>query len=200
MSEYEWSCIILTTFKSDKFIHRATFYTAAGKWCHIRACSRGRSGFFFWCLTEYLALVTSSSPSLSQLIVGLGFPWAEQLSRVLPPSFASTYCGGVVIKVGGAAERKKGKADENHSRAWTCYRAYVAISRRSINKYIVYVLTHKQVFLWDDVRWAITKPNITEGGRRLSSRRCWKHSPTFTGSSPHLSVWAGRQLPPHAVI
>lgn len=56
-------------------------------------------------LTVYFALVTSSSPSLSQLIMGLGFPWAEQLSRVLPPSFASTYCGGVAVNEGGAVER-----------------------------------------------------------------------------------------------
>lgn len=56
-------------------------------------------------LTEYFALVASSSPSLSQLIIGFGFPWAEQLSRVLPPSFASTYCGGVAVNEGGAAER-----------------------------------------------------------------------------------------------
>lgn len=56
-------------------------------------------------LTVYFALVTSSSPSLSQLIIGLGFPWAEQLSRVLPPSFASTYCGGVAVNEGGAVER-----------------------------------------------------------------------------------------------
>lgn len=56
-------------------------------------------------LTVYFALVASSSPSLSQLIIGLGFPWAEQLSRVLPPSFASTYCGGVAVNEGGAAER-----------------------------------------------------------------------------------------------
>lgn len=55
-------------------------------------------------LTEYFALVASSSPSLSQLIIGFGFPWAEQLSRVLPPSFASTYCGGVAVNEGGAAE------------------------------------------------------------------------------------------------
>lgn len=58
-------------------------------------------------LTEYFALVASSSPSLSQLIIGLGLPWAEQLSRVLPPSFASTYCGGVDVNVGGAVERVK---------------------------------------------------------------------------------------------
>lgn len=57
-------------------------------------------------LTEYFALVASSSPSLSQLIIGLGFPWAEQLSIVLPPSFASTYCGGVDVNVGGAVERE----------------------------------------------------------------------------------------------
>lgn len=56
-------------------------------------------------LTVYFALVASSSPSLSQLIIGLGFPWAEQLSRVLPPSFASTYCGGVAVNEGGAVER-----------------------------------------------------------------------------------------------
>lgn len=56
-------------------------------------------------LTEYLALVASSSPSLSQLIIGFGFPWAEQLSRVLPPSFASTYCGGVAVNEGGAVEK-----------------------------------------------------------------------------------------------
>lgn len=53
----------------------------------------------------YFALVASSSPSLSQLIIGLGFPWAEQLRRVLPPSFASTYCGGVAVNEGGAVER-----------------------------------------------------------------------------------------------
>lgn len=72
--------------------------------------------FYFWSpiinlnygfLTEYLALVASSSPSLSQLIIGFGFPWAEQLSRVLPPSFASTYCGGVAVNEGGAAEKAK---------------------------------------------------------------------------------------------
>lgn len=57
--------------------------------------------------TEYFALVASSSPSLSQLIIGFGFPWAEQLSRVLPPSFASTYCGGVAVNDGGAAKRGK---------------------------------------------------------------------------------------------
>lgn len=56
-------------------------------------------------LTVYFALVASSSPSLSQLIIGLGFPWAEQLSTVLPPSFASTYCGGVAVNEGGAVER-----------------------------------------------------------------------------------------------
>lgn len=55
-------------------------------------------------LTVYFALVASSSPSLSQLIIGLGFPWAEQLSRVLPPSLASTYCGGVAVNEGGAVE------------------------------------------------------------------------------------------------
>lgn len=58
-------------------------------------------------LTEYFALVASSSPSLSQLIIGFGFPWAEQLSRVLPPSFASTYCGGVAVNEGGAVEEVK---------------------------------------------------------------------------------------------
>lgn len=58
-------------------------------------------------LTEYFALVASSSPSLSQLIIGFGFPWAEQLSWVLPPSFASTYCGGVAVKDGGAVEKVK---------------------------------------------------------------------------------------------
>lgn len=56
--------------------------------------------------TEYFALVASSSPSLSQLIIGFGFPWAEQLSRVLPPSLASTYCGGVAVNDGGAAKRE----------------------------------------------------------------------------------------------
>lgn len=58
-------------------------------------------------LTEYFALVASSSPSLSQLIIGFGFPWAEQLSRVLPPSFASTYCGGVAVNEGGAVKKVK---------------------------------------------------------------------------------------------
>lgn len=66
--------------------------------------------------TEYFALVASSSPSLSQLIIGFGFPWAEQLSRVLPPSFASTYCGGVAVNDGGAATRKKQrKTRESHN-------------------------------------------------------------------------------------
>lgn len=58
-------------------------------------------------LTEYLALVASSSPSRSQLIIGFGFPWAEQLSRVLPPSLASTYFGGVDVNEGGAVGRKE---------------------------------------------------------------------------------------------
>lgn len=58
-------------------------------------------------LTEYLAFVVSSSPSLSQLIKGLGFPWAEQLSRVLPPSLASTYCGGVERNKGGAVDEEE---------------------------------------------------------------------------------------------
>lgn len=38
-------------------------------------------------------------------MIGFGFPWAEQLSRVLPPSLASTYCGGVAVNEGGAAEK-----------------------------------------------------------------------------------------------
>ena len=62
---------------------------------------------FVTVLTVYFALVASSSPSLSQLIIGFGFPWAEQLSRVLPPSFASTYCGGVAVNEGGAAEKAR---------------------------------------------------------------------------------------------
>lgn len=65
------------------------------------------SSHYHLVLTKYFALVASSSPSLSQLIIGLGFPWAEQLSRVLPPSFASTYCGGVDVNVGGAVERMR---------------------------------------------------------------------------------------------
>lgn len=62
---------------------------------------------FILTLTEYFALVASSSPSRSQLMIGFGFPWAEQLSRVLPPSLASTYCGGVAVNEGGAAEKAK---------------------------------------------------------------------------------------------
>lgn len=73
----------------------------------------------YWLLlpTEYFALVASSSPSLSQLIIGFGFPWAEQLSRVLPPSFASTYCGGVAVNDGGAAKRTKNRASRTFSNA-----------------------------------------------------------------------------------
>lgn len=65
--------------------------------------------------TEYFALVASSSPSLSQLIIGFGFPWAEQLSRVLPPSFASTYCGGVAVNDGGAANQEEKKSRRSSS-------------------------------------------------------------------------------------
>lgn len=80
-------------------------------WCHL--CTNPTSIFAhnhkselcpWYFLTEYFALVASSSPSLSQLIIGFGFPWAEQLSAVLPPSFASTYCAGVSVNEGGAGE------------------------------------------------------------------------------------------------
>ena len=52
--------------------------------------------------TLYLALVTSRLPSRSQPTEGLGFPKAVQVRVMLPPSLASTYCGGVSVKVGGA--------------------------------------------------------------------------------------------------
>jgi len=53
--------------------------------------------------TWYLPLAPKSSPSFSQVTMGLGFPNAMQVRVTLLPSFASTYCGGVSVKVGGAA-------------------------------------------------------------------------------------------------
>lgn len=56
-------------------------------------------------LTWYFPLAPRSVPSLSQVTMGLGFPKAVQVMVTLPPSLASMYCGGVSVKVGGAAER-----------------------------------------------------------------------------------------------
>jgi len=58
------------------------------------------------CVTLYLKLSCTGSPSLSQLTEGLGFPKAVQLRVMLPPSLASTYCGGVSVKVGGAVTQR----------------------------------------------------------------------------------------------
>lgn len=57
--------------------------------------------------TWYLLLAASSSPSLSQVTMGLGFPNAMQVRVTLLPSFASTYCGGVSVKVGGAGGQRE---------------------------------------------------------------------------------------------
>lgn len=54
--------------------------------------------------TWYLGPAASSSPSRSQVTMGLGLPNAMQVRVMLLPSFASTYCGGVSVKVGGAGE------------------------------------------------------------------------------------------------
>lgn len=43
-------------------------------------------------------------PSRSHLTEGLGLPKAVQVKVMPPPSLASTYCGGVSVKVGGAEE------------------------------------------------------------------------------------------------
>lgn len=55
--------------------------------------------------TWYLGPAASSSPSRSQVTMGLGLPNAMQVRVMLLPSFASTYCGGVSMKVGGAGEK-----------------------------------------------------------------------------------------------
>lgn len=55
--------------------------------------------------TWYLGPAASSSPSRSQVTMGLGLPNAMQVRVMLLPSFASTYCGGVSVKVGGAGEK-----------------------------------------------------------------------------------------------
>lgn len=57
--------------------------------------------------TLYLALSCNCSPSRIQLTEGLGLPNAVQLRVMLPPSLASTYCGGVSVKVGGAATQTR---------------------------------------------------------------------------------------------
>lgn len=57
-------------------------------------------------LTLYLLLSCTGFPSLSQLTEGLGFPKAVQLRVMLPPSLASTYCGGVSVNVGGAVTQR----------------------------------------------------------------------------------------------
>lgn len=44
---------------------------------------------------------------MSQVTMGLGFPKAVQVMVTLPPSLASMYWGGVSVKVGGAAERRR---------------------------------------------------------------------------------------------
>lgn len=59
--------------------------------------------------TLYLALLTMRLPSRSQLTDGLGLPKAVQVKVILPPSLASTYCGGVSVKVGGAEESEDSK-------------------------------------------------------------------------------------------
>lgn len=46
-------------------------------------------------------------PSRNQLTEGLGFPKAIQVKVMLPPSLASTYWGGVSVKVGGAEETEQ---------------------------------------------------------------------------------------------
>lgn len=46
-------------------------------------------------------------PSRNQLTEGLGFPKAIQVKVMLPPSLASTYWGGVSVKVGGAKETEQ---------------------------------------------------------------------------------------------
>lgn len=61
-------------------------------------------------ITVYFLLVDNCSPSRSQVTTGLGLPKAVQLSVMLPPSLASTYCGGTSIKVGGA-RKKNAKKD-----------------------------------------------------------------------------------------
>lgn len=48
-------------------------------------------------------------PSRNQLTDGLGLPKAVQVKVILPPSLASTYCGGVSVKVGGAEESEDSK-------------------------------------------------------------------------------------------
>lgn len=55
----------------------------------------------------YFLLLVSWSPSLSQVTTGLGFPKAVQVRVMLPPSLASTYCGGVSVNVGGAERETK---------------------------------------------------------------------------------------------
>lgn len=57
--------------------------------------------------TWYLPLGPKRSPSFSQVTMGLGFPNAMQVKVTLLPSFASTYCGGVSVKVGGAAGQRE---------------------------------------------------------------------------------------------
>lgn len=54
----------------------------------------------------YFFVVANCSPSRSQVTTGLGLPKAVQLSVTLPPSLASTYCGGTSMNVGGAKGEK----------------------------------------------------------------------------------------------
>lgn len=63
----------------------------------------------------YFLLVASCSPSRSQVTTGLGLPKAVQLSVMLPPSLASTYCGGTSMNVGGAKEKIQ---NTNNNQIW----------------------------------------------------------------------------------
>lgn len=65
--------------------------------------------------TWYLPLAPKRSPSLSQVTMGLGFPNAMQVRVTLLPSFASTYCGGVSVNVGGAGGTGDHRDPQGHS-------------------------------------------------------------------------------------
>lgn len=80
------------------------------KYYTIRILSRPNDLLIFihiCLLTLYLVLSCTGLPSLSQLTEGLGLPNAVQLRVMLPPSLASTYCGGVSVNVGGAETQTK---------------------------------------------------------------------------------------------